>query len=101
MTVVKSSSEQAEWVKNSLGIGAATSTRVEQGLDRADAVLLLVGTGVGSTAGNHDNSTACCRQGCSRKITWLCVQWPQIAFSSFSFVGFETKSLPAKIKISN
>ena len=101
MMAVRNNSEEAEWATNSPRTGAATSSREEQGLDRADGVLLQVGTGVGSTAGNHDNSTACCRQGCSGKIAWLCVQWPQIAFSSFSFVCFETKSLPAKIKISN
>lgn len=64
MEAVKGKSEQAEWAKNSLGTGAATSTREELGLDREDAVLLQVGTGVGSTAGNHGNPTACCKQGC-------------------------------------
>jgi len=64
VAVEESNSEQAEWAKNSLGTDAATSTREERGLDREDEVFLRADTGLGSMAGNHDSSAACCRQGC-------------------------------------
>ena len=64
MAAVESSLEQAEWMKNSKGSGAATSTREGRGQGRGDEVPLKVDTGLGSTAGNHDNSAVCYRQGC-------------------------------------
>lgn len=64
MAAVESSLKQAEWAKNSLETGSATSTREERGLDREDEVPLREDTGLDSTAGNHDNSAARCKQGC-------------------------------------
>lgn len=96
MVVEESNLEPADSARNWWATGAATSTLKERGLDGEDVVPLRVDTGLSSMAGNHGNSAAYCRQGCWGKTVWLCVQWPQIAFSSFSFVCFETKSLPAK-----
>ena len=98
MAAVESSLEQAEWAKNSWETGAATSSQEGGGLDREDEEPLRGSIGLDSTAGNHDNSAVCCRQDCLGMTVWLCVRWPQSAFSSFSCVYFETKSLPAKIK---
>ena len=64
MAAEESNLEPADLAENSWATGAATSTRKERGLDREDVVPLWVDTGLGSMAGNHGNSAACCRQGC-------------------------------------
>ena len=61
---VESNLELAEAAKNSMETGKATSIRKERGLGREDVVPLRVDAGLGSMAGNHGNSAACCWQGC-------------------------------------